>query len=529
MWRSHYDLSGHSSLNQINRDNVANLTEAWSIPLSQGGNMTTPLVHDGVMFIADTNNILLALDARNGQELWRYQHESENFDGRRQGIALYDDKVFVPHNDMDLVALNVRSGTVEWESTIATPSNELERGYFALRGAPMVANGMLIQGVTATIAPEGGFIVGLDMKTGIERWRFHTVARPDGPGGNTWNNLPLAGRSGGSVWNSGSYDADLDLVYFGSAPTYDTAPLLADLGIEGVSNDALFTNATLALRPRTGELVWYFQHMPNDQLDLDWVYERQLDELEIDGQQRKVVFTAGKMALYDVVDAATGEYLDSIDLGVQNVVTAVDPVTGDKSINPDSRPNLENNHLICPYFLGGRNWQAGAYNPDIKMLFLPVLEMCMMAGLMSDGTLLSTGIESTAAPRADSDGQFGRLQAINMATRELAWQHRELTPPSTPLLSTAGGLVFGGNLDMSFKAFDASTGDVLWRTALDNLPSSFPTTYAVDGKQYVAIVQGQPSRFTGSLFGIITGFLGENQTAVQAPTGQPALVVFALE
>jgi len=529
MWRSHYDLSGHSSLNQINRDNVANVTEAWSIPLSQGGNMTTPLVHDGVMFIADTNNILLALDARNGQELWRYQHESENFDGRRQGIALYDDKVFVPHNDMDLVALNVRSGTVEWESTIATPSNELERGYFALRGAPMVANGMLIQGVTATIAPEGGFIVGLDMKTGIERWRFHTVARPDGPGGNTWNNLPLAGRSGGSVWNSGSYDADLDLVYFGSAPTYDTAPLLADLGIEGVSNDALFTNATLALRPRTGELVWYFQHMPNDQLDLDWVYERQLDELEIDGQQRKVVFTAGKMALYDVVDAATGEYLDSIDLGVQNVVTAVDPVTGDKSINPDSRPNLENNHLICPYFLGGRNWQAGAYNPDIKMLFLPVLEMCMMAGLMSDGTLLSTGIESTAAPRADSDGQFGRLQAINMATRELAWQHRELTPPSTPLLSTAGGLVFGGNLDMSFKAFDASTGDVLWRTALDNLPSSFPITYAVDGKQYVAIVQGQPSRFTGSLFGIITGFLGENQTAVQAPTGQPALVVFALE
>jgi alcohol dehydrogenase (cytochrome c) len=112
----------------------------------------------------------------------------------------------------------------------------------------------------------------------------------------------------------------------------------------------------MALRPRTGELVWYFQHMPNDQLDLDWVYERQLDEIEIDGQQRKVVFTAGKIALYDIVDATTGEYLDSVDLGVQNVVTAVDPHTGDKTVNPDSIPNLESNHLICPYFLGGRNW-----------------------------------------------------------------------------------------------------------------------------------------------------------------------------
>lgn len=529
MWRNHYDLSGHSALNQIHRDNVADLEEAWSIPLSQGNNMTTPLVHDGVMFIADTENILLALDASNGRELWRYQHESEILDGRRQGLALYGDKVFVPHNDLDLVALNVRTGAVVWETAIEAPVKNPQRGYYSLRGAPMVANGMLIQGVAATITPMGGFIVGLDIETGIERWRFQTVARPDTPGGDTWNNLPLEQRSGGSVWNSGSYDPELDLVYFGSAPTYDTAPLLNDLGIEGVSNDALFTNTTMALRPRTGELVWYFQHMPNDQLDLDWVYERQLDEVEIDGQQRKVVFTAGKMALYDIVDAETGEYLESFDLGLQNVVTAVDPVTGDKTINPDSVPNLESNHLVCPYFLGGRNWQAGAYNPDTQMLYLPVLEMCMMAGKMADGTLLTTGIESSAAPREDSDGQFGRLQAINMKTRELAWRHREISPPATPLLSTAGGLIFGGNLDMSFKAFDATTGEVLWQTVLDNFPSSFPITYAVDGKQYIAVVKGQPSRYSGTLLGLVISFLGEGQTALQMPSGQPALVVYAVE
>ncbi len=527
MWRSRYDLSGYSALDQINQVNVADLQLAWSIPLSQGGSMTTPLVHDGVMFLADTDNILLALDARNGQELWRYQHQSDNLDGRRQGIALYGDSVFVPHNDLDLLALNVRTGEVIWESAIATPVDDPQRGYYALRGAPMVAAGMIIQGVTATMAPEGGFIVGLDSKNGAERWRFHTVARPDGPGGNTWNNLSLAERSGGSVWNSGSYDAELDLVYFGSAPTYDTAPLLPDLGIAGVSNDALYTNATLALRPRTGELVWHFQHMPNDQLDLDWVYERQLDELEIDGRQRKVVFTAGKMALYDVLDAATGEYLDSLDLGIQNVISSIDPATGAKTVSPASLPNRERNNLICPYFLGGRNWQASTYNPETRMLYLPILEMCMMAGLIADGTLL--GIESSPAPRADSDGQFGRLQAINMETMELAWQHRELTPPSTPLLSTAGGLVFGGNLDKSFKAFNAETGEILWQTSLEHLPSSFPISYAVAGKQFIAVVRGQPSRFAGSLLGIITGFLGADEPAVQLPTVEPALMVYALE
>ncbi|MBG10427.1 MAG: hypothetical protein CMD92_04585 [Gammaproteobacteria bacterium] len=528
MWRSHYDLSGHSELDLIDIGNVSDLRQVWSVPLSEGGNMTTPLVHDGVMFIADTNNILLALDAHDGKELWRYEHESEVFDGRRQGIALFGDMVFVPHNDLDIVALNVRSGSVVWETSITTPVEPMQ-GYYGLRGAPMVADDMLIQGVTATMVPEGGFIVGLDLETGAEQWRFHTVARPSGLGGETWNNLPLEARSGGSVWNSGSYDADLGLVYFGAAPTYDTGPLLADLGIKGVTNDALFTNSTMALRPRTGELVWHFQHMPNDQLDLDWVYERQLDELEIQGRSRKVVFTAGKMALYDVIDAETGEYLESIDLGLQNIVSRVDSETGAKSINPDSIPNKEANHLLCPYFLGGRNWQAGAYNPNTKMLYLPALEMCMMAGLMADGRLLSTGIEATPTPRADSDGKFGRLQAINMETMKMTWRHRESSPPSTPLLSTAGGLIFGGNLDNSFKAFDAQSGEVLWKTTMDHLPSSFPITYAVNGKQYVAVVKGQPSTWTWSLYGITQELLGPETRSTPTPNGKPELVVFAVE
>ncbi|MCG8414463.1 MAG: PQQ-binding-like beta-propeller repeat protein, partial [Pseudomonadales bacterium] len=527
MWRGSYDLSGHSELSQINRSNVADLELAWSMPLSQGGNMTTPLVHDGVLFIADTNNILRAVDASNGTQLWQYQHESENFDGRRIGVAIHGNQLIVPHNDMDLVALDATSGEVLWELAIETPPNPEQRGYHSLRGAPLIAGNTVVQGIGATVTPEGGFIIGVDLETGKEKWRFQTVARPDGIGGNTWNNLALEDRSGGSVWISGSYDPELDLVYFGTAPTYDTAPLLDELGIDGVNNDALFTNTTLALRPETGELVWFYQHMRNDQWDLDWVYERQLAEVSIDGEPRKVVFTAGKMALYDVLDASTGQYLNSVDVGFQNMITSIDPETGNKTRHPNTIPNAELSAVLCPSFLGGRNWQSAAYNDNRKMTYLPMSEMCMNFGPIGEGTLLTTGVEFSFASRPDSDGNYGRIQAIDMTTMELAWSSRQLTPPSTAILSTGGDLLFAGFLDQTFQAIDNETGAILWQTDLQHLPSSFPISFAVDGKQYVAIVRGQPSRWIGSLYGTVNEFL-EDQGGLPVPTAEPALMVFAL-
>ncbi|MFK7863284.1 MAG: pyrroloquinoline quinone-dependent dehydrogenase [Pseudohongiellaceae bacterium] len=529
MWRRSYDVGGHTPLDQVDISNVENLELAWSLPLGQGGNMTTPLVHDGVMFIADTGNMLRVLDAKSGAELWNYQHESDNLDGRRIGISLHGDQVIVPHNDLTLVALEVRTGEVKWMHKIQTPVDIITGGgYYSLRSAPVIAGNTLMQGVGATMVPEGGFIVGIDLSNGQEKWRFHTVARPEDPvGGHTWNNLSLAARSGGSVWIPGSYDAELDLAYFGTAPTYDTAPLLPDLDSEGVSNAALYTNTTLAIRPESGELIWHFQHMPNDQWDLDWVYERHITTLEINGEPRKVVFTAGKMALYDILDAATGKYINSIDTGVQNLVADIDSVTGEKILFPHATPNRETSHLVCPYALGGRNWQAASFDDSSNMLFLPLSEMCMMAD-PGEGGLLTTGVQLSPQPRPDSDGNYGRLQAINMNTLELAWTHRELTPPATPALSTAGGLVFTGFLDQSFKALNAETGAVLWQDSIEHIPSSFPISYAVDDKQYIAIIRGQPSRFTGSLYGIISGFLGENSAAIGVPSAEAAILVYAL-
>lgn len=530
MWRRTYNSHGFTPLTQINKTNVTNLEEAWRAELSPGPNMATPLVHDGIMFLASTQDVLLALDATSGEELWRHTHESNAGPGAKIGIALYKDLVLFPTDDTHLKALNTKTGEVIWDTAITGPGAGMGPRPYGLRGAPIVANGVVVQGVTATMMPEGGFIVGLNIETGAEMWRFHTVARPDGPGGNTWNNLPLSDRSGGSVWVPGSYDAELDLAYYGTAPTYDTKSLMENLNEPGVSNDALYTNTTLALRPKTGELVWYYQHVANDQWDLDWVYERQIIEMEYEGENRKVIVTAGKMALYDALDAATGEYLFSVDSGLQNIITAIDPETGAKTIHPNAIvPNAEDTHLLCPFANGGRNWQSGAVNPETKMLYLPLAEVCMMAGPTGQGGVLSSGAGMRPAPLPDSDGKFGRLQAINLNTQETAWTFREVVPPTSGVMTTASGLIFGGALDMSFKAFDDSNGEILWQTNLGDIPASFPISYAVDGKQYIAIVVGQPSLHANLWIGVVSGFLGEeNSPVVNLQRTGAAIVVYAL-
>ena len=529
LWRRTYASSGFSPLQQINKQNVAELDLAWRVDLEPGPNSPSPIVHDGVLYLLSTNDTLLAMDATSGVELWRYRHESEVEASAKTGIALYGDKLFMPTSDMHVVALDAKTGGLVWNTEIT----DLAVGprVHGLRGTPLVANGMLLQGVTATMIPEGGFILALDIETGEEKWRFHSVARPGTPGGNTWNDIPLEEREGGSVWLPGSYDPELDLVYYGLAPTYNTAPLLDLLGKPGVSNDALYTNATVALRPGTGELVWYYQHISNDQWDLDWVYERQIMELEWEGSMRKVVMTAGKMALYDAVDAATGEYLFSIDMGLQNIVTAIDPETGAKTISPDAIPNAELSHLLCPFANGGRNWPSAAYNPNSKMLFLPLAEVCMIAGPTGrGGTLLTTGVNLQMSPTADSDGKFGRLQAINVQTQELAWSHRELVPSTSAALATAGGLVFIGALDQSFKALDDATGEVLWKAELGDLPTSYPISYSVDGKQYVAVAIGTPTVNANLWLGFVNDALGGGENLItQLSRSGAALMVFALE
>jgi alcohol dehydrogenase (cytochrome c) len=472
---------------------------------------------------------VLALDASNGEVLWRYQHKPSTPSSSKMGLSLHGDRVFVPTSDLHVLALHSRTGEPIWNHEIASSSQTSPRNRYQLRSAPLVVGSRVIQGVTSSFTPGGGFIVALDIDSGKEVWRFNTIARPGEPGGSSWNGLPPDKRSGGSVWHQGTYDAELNLVYFGVAPTYDTGPLLRPVSDASVSSDALYTNCTIALNPDTGKLVWYYQHVANDQWDLDWVFERQIVNMTVDGRRRRVVMNVGKMAILDALDAATGEYLFSVDAGTQNVITHIDPKTGIKTIDPQKWPDPNRPVVVCPAVSGARAWPPTSYSPQTGLLYLPLTEWCHRFG--TEGfKLLTSGVGLSPAEHPDSaDGTMGRLQAMDLAGRKLAWVHHQSSPLSTSLLATAGGVVFAGDLDPALKAFDDTSGTLLWQAGLDDLPSGSIVTYSIGTTQYVALVVGLRNNHVNDMSRTYNAFRKSRGSAVETPpTGGAAIWVFAL-
>jgi alcohol dehydrogenase (cytochrome c) len=491
-WRRTHDGLGFSPLKDIDKTNVGTLQLAWSLSLAPGPNTATPLVHDGVIYVHSFGDHVQALDAATGDELWHYARELPNTSRPtlKRNMALYGSKLYVGTSDVHVIALDAKTGALVWDTPIAEPGSG-----FGLSGGPLVARGKVMQGVNGQVSG-GAYIAALDSETGEEAWRFHTIARPGEPGGDSWNGVPLAARTGGSVWTAGSYDPERNLAFFGPAPTYDTGPLRDPIARPGITNEALYTNATIALNPDTGKLAWHFQHVPNDQWDFDWAFERQIITLPIEGRSRRVVLTAGKEAIYDALDLdANGRYLFSIDLGLQNFITAIDPRTGAKTIDPRLVPSRENPIVVCPHAGGAKSWVPGSVNPETRVLFVPLVESCMdLTPVPQDQRgSLSTGVRWTIRPPLNSDGQFGRVQAIDLETRKTLWTGRQRAPQTTGVLATAGGLVFAGALDRQFTAYDDATGNVLWQARLNDVPSSAPITYAVNGTQYVAMTVGYGS------------------------------------
>jgi alcohol dehydrogenase (cytochrome c) len=530
-WGRAYDGNNFSPLKIIDRANVKNLAPAWRAPLAPGLSMPSPLVHDGVMFLHTAPDVTLALDATTGQELWRHTYAPASGSTMKMGLGLGGGRVFAPTSDLHVIALDVHTGEKAWDHTIELSAPATSRMVFNLRSAPLVVGDKVIQGVTASSGPGGGFIVALDINTGKEVWRFHTTARPDAPGGNTWNDLPLAKRTGGSVWHQGTYDPELNLVYYGAGPTYDTAPLVKRSEVPGVTNDALYTNATIALDPNTGQLKWHYQHVSNDQWDLDWAFERTLATVRHEGRNRKVVMNVGKMGVLDALDAATGEYLFSIDAGTQNMITAIDPETGRKTIDPKVYPDPTRPTIYCPSPSGARAWPPTSFSPSTGMLYLPLTEWCAKMSNEGSALLSAPGGRITEAdhPDAVADKKMGLLQAMDISGNKVAWKRDLDAPISTSALATAGGVVFIGDLDPALKAFDDRDGKLLWSAPLDANPNSILSTYSVGNTQYVAVVTGMGNYHIGAMAPRYQRFRAANGLpAIPAATGTPSIQVFAL-
>ena len=488
-WRRTEDGAGFSPLDQINRESVRTLGLAWTLSLPTGTNGITPLAHDGVLFL-NSNGTVLALDASSGDTLWTFSRTATVATlgppiTQPRGMAILGKRLFVPTLDNHMLALDIQTGAMLWDHSIGGLQSTLR-----VTGPPIVAHGKVIQGMSGCAGvgePGGCFIVALDVISGNEIWRFNTIAKPGTPDGDTWNGAPSEKRYGSSVWSGGTYDAETGLVYFGTGQTYHIATLMLPNAKPRRENAGLYTDSTLALNPDTGALVWYFQHMARDVWDMDWAFERIITSISVRGRDRKVVVTMGKLGILDILDASTGKYISSADLGLQTLVTAIDPKTGRKTTDPALEPDAKMTKEICPFATGFRNWPSTSFDPDSHRLYVPVSLSCMDLGWsLGEGFDLAY----TVKPYPNSDGYFGRVAAVDLSSGKTQWLQSHRAPEASSVLGTAGKLIFEGGRDRMFRASDSEVGTVLWSVRLDNTPNASPITFAKDGIQYVAITTG---------------------------------------
>ena len=371
-WRRTLDNHGYSPLDQITRGNVTELRLAWVLAMKDGVNQPTPLVHDGVMFLVNPGNIVQALDAGTGDVIWEYRYSYPSGAltgvGATRGLALYEDKVFLSTYDAAIVAIDARTGEQVWWTVKA----DYTKG-FTQTNAPIIANGVVVSGINGCerFTDDGCFITGHDPGTGQELWRTSTIALPGDPNSASWDDMPPHLRGGGDTWIPGSYDPQLNLFYIGTA---QAKPWVAASRGMSTRNDALYTNSTLALNPRTGQVEWYFQHVPGETLDMDSVYERVL----VDVDDQKLLFTAGKDGILWKLDRQTGRFLDLAETVFQDVFETIDRETGRVTYRSDIREAVVGQSVhACPGLFGGHNWQASAYSPETGVLVYPLVQACM--------------------------------------------------------------------------------------------------------------------------------------------------------
>ena len=533
IYRGNYQGWGYSPLDRINKTNVENLQLVWARAMEPGTNQATPLVYNGVMYLGNPGDVIQAIDVATGDLMWEYRHPLPELTSmrnplgqRKRAIALYGDYVYTVTWDNHVLALDARSGEKAWET---------DRGgdlYVSNSSGPIVANGVVVAGSTCQYAGYACYVTGHDAKTGKELWRNTMIPRPGEPGDETWAGSPYESRWMTGVWGHLTYDPDLDLVYYGSSgvgPASETQRKMPGATMAG-------TNTRFAVRPKTGEVVWKHQVLPRDNWDQECTFEMMPITTPVNpdssvmlsvnpnarrGPRKTLTGVPCKTGIAWSFDAATGEFLWARPTNEQNLVATID-AKGLVTVNEDVvLKELGKTYHVCPTYNGGRDWPYGAYSPRSNVMYVQLANVCIDSSARMD-----RGPQPEFAYNTNNVGKFatgkdkaGRIDAISVETGKTLWSWETRVSNYAPILATASGLLFNGSMDRYLRALDADKGTVLWQTRLPSQVVGSPISFAVNGRQFIAITSGG-----GPIAATQTVVTPEADTA----SGANAVYVFAL-
>lgn len=490
MYKGNYSMWGNTTLDQITPDNVTDLVPVWAFSTGQtNGHESPPIVNDGIMFATGAYNTLFALEAKTGKLIWQYQRQLPQdvyamvcCDVVNRGVALYKDKVYMATLDSHLLAFDAVSGDIVWDVTV---EDYLTAATMTL--APLIAKGKVMVGISGGEYGVRGFVAAYDADTGDRVWKTYTTAGPGEPGHDTWPGDTWQ-TGGASIWVTGSYDPDTNISYWG---TGNASPWMGDLR----PGDNLYVSSVVGIDVDSGDIRSHYQYNPNDSWDYDEISDQVLVDVNRDGKEMKGLIHAGRNGYFYLLDRGNDlkfEYAIPYSKSALTI-TGFDE-DGRPQVPEDRKPAVGKTVYTCPTVQGAVNWEGLSYDPNTGHAYLPTTEWCMEIGGKEKPEYRAgqsyTGGSITGKPPRDID-MTGALQAIDVATGEVLWRTEQKLGVRSPILTTKSGLVFIGDVaSREFRAYSAEDGKELWHFTTNSAVVGVPTSFEIDGVQYIAVEAG---------------------------------------